>query len=220
MRSLGPVALAALPLLLAVRADDFEFDGGDVPSACRSICRPMAELTRQCDGDDLVDGDDAAEREYEKHEHHFLAQCVCTNDSFDVANVASSCADCIKQNMNQGDDDDVRDELEDINKIISACSFSTTATWASSAADAASTVSVSASAVTGMDQLTTTINGGGHSHHTGDAGHDDGNNNSNNNNEDSSSNNEDPDSLAAASAIPMALCGLGAFAAGAAALLL
>jgi hypothetical protein len=122
MRSLGPVALAALPLLLAVRADDFEFDGGDVPSACRSICRPMAELTRQCDGDDLVDGDDAAEREYEKHEHHFLAQCVCTNDSFDVANVASSCADCIKQNMNQGDDDDVRDELEGMLKLLDGLS--------------------------------------------------------------------------------------------------
>lgn len=241
MHSFGALALAAAPMFLVARAD-LDFDGEDLPAICRSICRPMVELTQRCDASDLFDNDDAREDEYERNEDRLRAQCVCTNDSFNVANVASTCADCIRQNLRSGgDDDDYDDELEDINDIIRTCGFATTASFASSASDAASSITVVASAPTAASQLTTTISGAtgrpnptqgqngpdntSNSDNPGPTSNNDNNGNSNNN--DNNDNNDDPDSWAAPGAMPLGglsgytvLCSFGAFVAGAAVFLL
>lgn len=111
MPSIGALALVAAPLFLVARAD-VDFDGDDLPAVCRPVCRPIVELSRRCDASDLFDDDDDREDEYDRNEDRLRAQCVCTNRSFDVANVASSCADCIRQNLRNNGDDDSDDELE------------------------------------------------------------------------------------------------------------
>lgn len=92
-------ALSAAPLLaFAKNAVDFDFD--DVPDPCKTICRPLATLVKQCD----VDSD---------HKERLLTnQCICTNHSFDVPKVAALCADCMHQSIKKrdehADEDDVK----------------------------------------------------------------------------------------------------------------
>ena len=106
--------------------------------------------------------------------------------------------------------------LPDINQLIATCGFATTATFASSASTAANTISVSASAPTAASQLTTTISGVRAPDVTeqGNPG-------------ETSNNDNEPGSFAAPGAVPLGgfsgyavLCTFGAFAAGAAVLLL
>lgn len=100
------IALAMAPLALLARAD-VHLDQDDVPTACDSICDPIVQLSRRCDVDLRSDND--------RDENLLEMQCVCTNDSFDVAKIAALCADCMRQNVqsnrdNDGDDDDDDDD--------------------------------------------------------------------------------------------------------------
>lgn len=71
---------------------DYDFTQNDVPMRCRGICAPVANLTQQCDVRNetiSVEQGDLLER-----------QCICTNDSFDVANRTALCAGCVDQAHN------------------------------------------------------------------------------------------------------------------------
>ena len=76
------VAVAALAV--GARAD-LDFNINDTPGDCRDICRPMDQLHQTCDADDEA-------RE---------ADCFCTNESFQVAQVAAHCQDCIRQAIDE-----------------------------------------------------------------------------------------------------------------------
>ncbi|EXA31376.1 hypothetical protein FOVG_17348 [Fusarium oxysporum f. sp. pisi HDV247] len=109
---------AVIPVTLAeeLRADD-------VPSACKTICQPIVDLTNTCDIDPKEADKDNEKRtklrlrERSEAEEGIEANCICTNKSFDVAAVMALCASCMVQN-NQ--------ETEDVDKIMSQCSFTST----------------------------------------------------------------------------------------------
>ncbi|CAF3453088.1 unnamed protein product [Fusarium graminearum] len=206
------IALAIAPLLLLARAD-VSLDRDDIPRACDTICNPIVDLTRACDTDLRGDRD--------REEDRLEAQCVCTNDSFNVARVAALCADCIHQNAprdnddDDDDDDDRRDDTKDIDDILYTCGFSSTTYVASAASAAVSGVSVDASRPTDASQLTTTIiagatgtRGSSDPSNTGSSGGS-GNSNNNNNNDASATNSAaSPDETNAAAAMaPVAFVG-------------
>ncbi|KAF5711765.1 hypothetical protein FMUND_8824 [Fusarium mundagurra] len=107
---------AVIPAILAeeLRADD-------VPSACKTICQPIVDLTNTCDIDPKeADNDKGTKlrlRERSEAEESIEANCICTNKSFDVAAVMALCASCMIQNSQ---------DTEDVDKIMSQCSFTST----------------------------------------------------------------------------------------------
>jgi hypothetical protein len=105
MYSTKTLALAIAPLLLAVSAN-VDFDLDDVPNSCKAICRPVAQLSSQCDVDLRSDND--------RDENLLQAQCVCTNTSFDVGKIAGLCADCMHQSANSQNRDDDRADRDDL----------------------------------------------------------------------------------------------------------
>ncbi|KAH7129411.1 hypothetical protein B0J13DRAFT_611186 [Dactylonectria estremocensis] len=158
------IALAVAPLLLAVARADLQLDNDDVPNACKAICKPIVTLTQACEVD--LSGSDDTDR----NENRLEAQCICTNDSFDVANIAALCADCMRQSYqnndsnddNDDDDDDDDDDnwdyadLEEMRDILSTCGWPTSS-YASASSTAADGITVDATAPTALSQLTTTI---------------------------------------------------------------
>lgn len=97
--SINSIALALMPLILLGRADDdLDLDFDDVPSSCKTICRPIATLTDRCDVDLRNDND--------RIEDLLQNQCICTNKSFNVGRVAALCADCMHQTRRGRDDHD------------------------------------------------------------------------------------------------------------------
>ncbi|EXM15580.1 hypothetical protein RAB80_017590 [Fusarium oxysporum f. sp. vasinfectum] len=110
--------VAVIPAILAeeLRADD-------VPSACKTICQPIVDLTNTCDIDPKEadkDNDTRTKlrlRERNEAEESIEAKCICTNKSFDVAAVMALCASCMVQNSQ---------DTEDVDKIMSQCSFTST----------------------------------------------------------------------------------------------
>lgn len=98
------IALVLSSIAAAVVRADLELDSDDIPSQCTDICKPIRDLTKACDvDDDLVRND--------RTEHLLEAQCICTNNSFDVANIASLCAACMVQNVRANDRDDDLDGM-------------------------------------------------------------------------------------------------------------
>jgi hypothetical protein len=90
---------AVIPATLAeeLRADD-------VPSACKTICQPIVDLTNTCDIDPKEADKDNDKRiklrlrERNEAEESIEANCICTNKSFNVAAVMALCASCMVQN--------------------------------------------------------------------------------------------------------------------------
>ncbi|KAH7230637.1 uncharacterized protein BKA55DRAFT_525672 [Fusarium redolens] len=111
---------AVIPVTLAeeLRADD-------VPSACKTICQPIVDLTNTCDIDPKEADKDNEKRtklrlrERSEAEEGIEANCICTNKSFDVAAVMALCASCMVQNNQET-------EVIDVDKIMSQCSFTST----------------------------------------------------------------------------------------------
>ncbi|KAF5666618.1 hypothetical protein FHETE_6117 [Fusarium heterosporum] len=208
------IALAIAPLLYLARAD-VSLDRDDIPRQCDAICDPIVQLTRACDTDLRGDRD--------REEDRLEAQCVCTNDSFNVGRIAALCADCIHQNAprdndNDDDDDDRRDDTEDIDDILYTCGFSSTTYVASAASAAVSGVSVDASRPTDASQLTTTIVGGSRTRdsneptNTSGSGNGGSGGNSNNNGDNASATNDastpDETNAAAAAMAPVGFVGV------------
>ena len=88
--------------------EELKLDMDDVPEHCHTICRPIADLSKQCDVDLGFNEN--------KNEDLLHNQCVCTNKSFDVGTIAAECADCMHQKVkskrdlhlgNHDDDDDI-----------------------------------------------------------------------------------------------------------------
>lgn len=106
MHSVKTLALAIAPLLLGVSAK-VSFDMGDAPNSCKTICKPLGDLSNMCDTDLRSDID--------RDENRLEAQCICTNKSFDVAKIAALCADCMHQSANSTKRDDNRADQDDLN---------------------------------------------------------------------------------------------------------
>lgn len=138
-----------LALAVGVARAGLDLDAEDIPAPCAVICKPVRELTAICDVDGNRVPDDHTEQLLE-------AQCICTNDSFDVSKITALCASCIKGNAGA---DNADDGLEDVSSIMSTCGFSSVS-YESASATLGETVTVSALRPTASDQLTTTITGG------------------------------------------------------------
>ncbi|EJP69189.1 Protein CAP22 [Beauveria bassiana] len=162
MKLTASVAMALASLAAADIFDDsteeLKLDMDDVPRSCKTICNPIATLSKQCDVDlGLGKG---------KDEDLLHNQCVCTNNSFKVGQIAAECADCMHQHIkakrslsSHDDDDDIdSDDVKDIDRLVSGCGFSS-AHYNPTMAAAAATITVDATAPSHKDQLTTTIKG-------------------------------------------------------------
>ncbi|KAF5969369.1 protein CAP22 [Fusarium bulbicola] len=100
-----------------------ELGADDVPTGCKTICQPIVNLTNACDIDPK-DTEKHSDRrrdlvilDHEDDDEPIEAACICTNRSFDVEGVMGLCASCMAQNSK---------DTEDIDKIMSQCSFSST----------------------------------------------------------------------------------------------
>ncbi|CAN8100947.1 unnamed protein product [Discula destructiva] len=144
---------------------DLQLDDDDISPACRSICRPVRELSQICD----VDDDDRVGGRV--NEDNLTLQCYCLNTSFDVRTITPLCQSCMQQNPDVDDDDDdgnddnddgingTDDDMADINEIVSRCGFAQ-ATYRADQANLANPIVVAAVRPTAASQLTTTIAGG------------------------------------------------------------
>ncbi|KAL6409065.1 hypothetical protein AUP68_05434 [Ilyonectria robusta] len=128
-----------------------ELRADDVPSACTTICQPIVDLTNTCD----IDPNETDKRRKlrlrksdESGEEAIEANCICTNTSFDVAAVMALCASCMSQNSQS---------TEDVDKIMSQCSFTSTS-YVASATAIVSGIQVEATkpATTGASESTST----------------------------------------------------------------
>ena len=105
LAALGLASVAAAGLL-DDSTEELKLDMDDVPMSCKTICQPVATLSKQCDVDlGLGNG---------KDEDLLHNQCVCTNNSFKVGQIAAECADCMHQHVkakrslgDHNDDDDI-----------------------------------------------------------------------------------------------------------------
>ncbi|ATY67529.1 hypothetical protein A9K55_000250 [Cordyceps militaris] len=159
------VAFTVLALASVAAADLFDdsteelkLDMDDVPRSCRTICTPIATLSKQCDVSLGIGRG--------KDEDLLHNQCVCTNGSFNVGQIAAECADCMHQHVkakrslgsHENDDDIDSDDVKDIDRLVSGCGFSS-AHYNPTMTAAAATITVDATAPSHKDQLTTTIKG-------------------------------------------------------------
>ncbi|KAF4336868.1 hypothetical protein FBEOM_9248 [Fusarium beomiforme] len=133
---LPSILFATLAVFIPVAFAE-ELSAGDVPSACKTICQPIVNLTNACDIDPKGPEKHSDRRrdllilDHDDEDEPIEAACICTNKSFDVAGVMGLCASCMAQNSK---------DTEDIDKIMSQCSFSST-----------SYVSAATSIVSGID---------------------------------------------------------------------
>ncbi|KAH9234229.1 hypothetical protein K456DRAFT_1723849 [Colletotrichum gloeosporioides 23] len=144
--------IVALSAIAAVVNADLRLNTNDIPSDCTAICRPIRDLGNICTVN-FIPGQ--TNNNSDQLQDELDAQCVCTNSSFDVKNLAAQCSSC----MNEKVASDQQRSLEGINSIMSQCGFQSTS-YASSATSSANTVIVLATRLTASSQLTTTIGGG------------------------------------------------------------
>ncbi|EXA41346.1 hypothetical protein FOQG_01992 [Fusarium oxysporum f. sp. raphani 54005] len=116
------IILAALVAFVPAASSE-ELNADDVPTACKTICQPIVNLTNACDIDPKGPEKHSDRRrdlvilDHEDDDEPIEAACICTNKSFDVEGVMGLCASCMAQNSK---------DTEDIDKIMSQCSFSST----------------------------------------------------------------------------------------------
>ncbi|KAM0330879.1 hypothetical protein ACHAQA_003835 [Verticillium albo-atrum] len=189
------LAAASMATFALVNAD-LELDRDDYPTQCQNVCDPVARLGQLCDA---VDDDDRLD---DRVEDQLQVQCFCTNNSFNVAQVAAQCAAC----MHEANRD--RDDNEDIDDIMFTCGFAST-TYNAGAISTATGISAQATALTASNQLTTTIAAGSsptnsgttQATNTGTSSNDDNSSNNNNNNGNSNSDSQSTDEPSAANAV-------------------
>ncbi|KAF2434814.1 hypothetical protein EJ08DRAFT_431443 [Tothia fuscella] len=93
----------------------------DIPEACKTICRPLTQLSQACQ----VGSTDSKAG----------ANCICKNTSFDVKQLGSLCTICLTQTNALTDN---------IKSISSECGFVNTAYNQASASSLAATILVTA----------------------------------------------------------------------------
>ncbi|POS69812.1 CAP22 [Diaporthe helianthi] len=146
------IILPILALLPPTVLAGLQLDYADVPAACVSTCRAIAELSGICDVDADFDDDNEAVEDLMK------LQCLCTNTSFDVPAATALCASCIEQNGMPSDRDD---NMDDISEIKARCGFPSM-TWTPEVAEGVVVpdvvgVTVSATRLTDPAQVTTNV---------------------------------------------------------------
>ncbi|TDZ47663.1 Protein CAP22 [Colletotrichum trifolii] len=142
----------ALSLAAVVVRADLRLNTNDIPQDCTAICRPIRDLGNICTVN-FIPGQ--GNNNSDQLQDQLDAQCVCTNTSFDVKNLAAQCSSCMSEKVPT----DQQRSLEGINSIMADCGFQSTS-YASSATSAANTVIVLATRLTASSQLTTTLGGG------------------------------------------------------------
>lgn len=142
-----------------------ELDGTDVPSAFTIICKPIVQSKNTCDIDHGKlgkKGKKGSDNDGIESDESIENQCICSNRNVDVASIAALCTICIQQNGNRTmngklfrfSDRRYITELRindwhkalhrvDMDNIMLACSFSSTA-YAPSATALVAQVTVSA----------------------------------------------------------------------------
>ncbi|GKU05900.1 unnamed protein product [Fusarium langsethiae] len=123
-----------------------ELDADDVPSACRTICQPIVDLSNACDIDPKENKTKDRRGDFllvtrSKAEEAIEANCICTNKSFDVATVMALCESCMLQNS---------DDAEDVQKMMAQCDF-TSASYVSAATSVVWHFAVSATETAGSN---------------------------------------------------------------------
>lgn len=130
------------PALFLPTAFAEELNADDVPTACKTICQPIVNLTNACDID-LKGPEKHSDRrrdlvilDHEDDDEPIEAACICTNKSFDVEGVMGLCASCMAQNSKDTEGKNSNCVMvlispliffeTDIDKIMSQCSFSST----------------------------------------------------------------------------------------------
>jgi len=148
-----------------------ELNADDVPSACKTICQPIVDLSNTCD----IDPKESRIRDKRgdfllvarsKEEEAIEANCICTNKSFDVESVMALCASCMQQNSDDAEgtssetvevESDANNFATDVEKMMRQCSFSTTS-YVAAATSVVSGIQVEATkpASTGVPSTPTT----------------------------------------------------------------
>lgn len=85
-----------------------ELNADDVPSACKTICQPIVDLSNTCDIDPKENRIRDKRGDFflvarSKEEEAIEANCICTNESFDVESVMALCASCMQQNSDDAE---------------------------------------------------------------------------------------------------------------------
>ncbi|KAJ8129578.1 hypothetical protein O1611_g4054 [Lasiodiplodia mahajangana] len=132
--------LTALFLFAALGATQ-DVDVDDVPRACQQACQDISSLSDDCDNQT---DDDTAERD-----------CVCNANN--ALQQATSCAACVKANVQNNNDDD---DEEDIRELFSACGWDYAGVSATSSGTASSTGSVITTTQTFPASTTTATSSG------------------------------------------------------------
>ncbi|KAJ0159222.1 Protein CAP22 [Colletotrichum tanaceti] len=147
------VALS-LAAAVVVRAD-LRVNTNDIPQDCTAICRPIRDLGNICTVNFNI-GQPGNNNNSDQTQDALNAQCVCTNNSFDLKNLAPQCNACMIEKVPQ----DQQRSLEGIQSIMSVCELPSASGYASSSTSVANTVIVLATRLTASSQLTTTFGGG------------------------------------------------------------
>ncbi|KAF1981412.1 hypothetical protein K402DRAFT_408485 [Aulographum hederae CBS 113979] len=82
------------------------FDMSSVAPACMDICMPMVQLTEECDPNMMIMGKEGGAANVD---------CVCKNESFDVAVIGGLCSSCLMMNGKGGN--------MELDRLSSTCSF-------------------------------------------------------------------------------------------------
>ncbi|GJC83795.1 CAP22 protein [Colletotrichum tofieldiae] len=144
------VALS-LAAAVVVRAD-LRINNNDIPQDCSAICRPIRDLGNICTVNfNIGQGNNNSDQTQDELD----AQCVCTNSSFDLKNLAPQCNACMIEKVPQ----DQQRSLEGIQSIMNVCQLPSASGYASSSTSVANTVIVLATRLTASSQLTTTFGG-------------------------------------------------------------
>lgn len=144
------VALS-LAAAAVVRAD-LRINNNDIPQDCSAICRPVRDLGNICTVNfNLVQPNNNSDQTQDELD----AQCVCTNNSFDLKSLGPQCNACMIDKVPQ----DQQRSLEGIQSIMSVCQLSSASGYVSSSTSVANTVIVLATRLTASSQLTTTFGG-------------------------------------------------------------
>ncbi|KAK1975043.1 hypothetical protein LZ30DRAFT_375835 [Colletotrichum cereale] len=147
-------AVAITLAAAAVVRADLRINNNDIPQDCSAICRPIRDLGNICTVNFNIG--QGGNNNSDQTQDELNAQCVCTNNSFDLKNLAGQCNACMIEKVPQ----DQQRSLEGINSIMSVCELPSASGYASSSTSLANTVIVLATRLTASSQLTTTFGGG------------------------------------------------------------
>ncbi|KAK1954536.1 hypothetical protein LY78DRAFT_697731 [Colletotrichum sublineola] len=145
------VALS-LAAAAVVRAD-LRINNNDIPQDCSAICRPVRDLGNICTVNFNFNGQ--PNNNSDQTQDDLDAQCVCTNNSFDLKNLGPQCNACMIDKVPS----DQQRSLEGIQSIMSVCQLPSASGYVSSSTSVANTVIVLATRLTASSQLTTTFGG-------------------------------------------------------------